>query len=281
MTVFQKVGIVGLGLIGGSLLKHIDEHLPEIDVYGVDANPDTLKKANPYCRDTGSSPYDFPKNLDIVFICVPPSSFLETVQQLATHMSADTIFTDVLSVKGDWIETVEALRLTQYFIWGHPMAGKEVSGFDSSESGLFNHRPYLLIRPETDRLLHDISAFLELFNVKTVVLDSAEDHDRIVAAVSHVPYVMSCLTLPDQDSGLRESAGPGFLDTTRVSGSSPEWGVDVLLGNKEAVLKRLSTIAEDLSSLSTFIENEDRLELTKWLSKKQADRTWYLNSDTE
>lgn len=278
MTVYQKVAIIGLGLMGGSILKRIHACCPGTDVYGVDADRSVLRKADPYLYQSSTSVYDLPESLDLVFICVPQSVFIDTVKAVANHVSPLTILTDILSVKGPSYTAVQALKLRHEFIWGHPMAGKEVSGFDNSEASLMVGKPYIVIGEEPKCPLDDFKSFITTLGSSVVSMKGVVEHDDAVGEISHFTYVMAVLTVPEQVGILNTILGPGFKDTTRVASSSPSWGVEVLLSNKALIEKRLAQLDVDIEQLRSFLKNDDAQGLSQFLERRRSIREQLLQS---
>jgi prephenate dehydrogenase len=272
MSVYNRIAVIGLGLMGGSLLKRIHAQFPGADLFAVDKNKEVLKKAGPLLFDGFQNIFDLPKDLDLVIIAVPQSAFISSVIDLSSHMSLDTIFTDILSVKSESYKQVDDLNLRHEFVWAHPMSGKEVSGFDNSEESLIIGSSYLIIKSDEERLLNDFSAFVTELGSTPVFMETAETHDKAVAKISHFPYLMSSLTVPEKEENLKSIIGPGFKDTTRIASSSPEWGVEVLLSNKEFILDDLKRVQADTELLKLLLENNDTEGLHSFLTTRKTIR---------
>ena len=278
MTVYQKIAIVGLGLMGGSLLKRIYACFPGTDVYGIDSDRDVLRKAEPYLYQGFTSIYDLPESLDLVFICVPQAVFVDTVKAISNQVSPLAILTDILSVKRTSFEAVKDLNLSHEFIWAHPMAGKEVSGFDNSEASLLVDKPYIVIGSFPERPLQDFKSFITALGATVVSMDDVSSHDAAVGEISHFPYLMASLTVPEEVGMLGDVLGSGFKDTTRVASSSSVWGVDVLISNKEIIQKKLTQLETNISRVNTFLNENDEKGLSQFLESRRAIRARLIQS---
>ncbi len=276
------VGIVGLGLIGGCLA--IDLKRLGHTVYGVSRRTATVTAAIAQGMVTGAGcDLGLMAQADIVFICTPMALILPTVQQLAEYLSGATIVTDVGSVKGEIVGAATALWPN--FVGGHPMAGKAESGLAAAEAHLFRERPYVVTPIETT----EAAAVEKVVAIATqlgsrVYTATPTAHDHAVAAISHLPVMVSasllhtCLQTPDVQvrTLAKELASSGFCDTSRVGGGNPELGTMMAQFNRSALLQSLQQYRYQLDTVIELIELEQWDALHHRLSIAQQERPNYL-----
>ena len=238
---FKKIGIIGLGLIGGSLAKafrHI-AHIERIVVADVNrATADAALAAG--CADAVVA-MDAPNfvcafdGCDALFICIPPHAACAMVTRFKGANIG--IVTDVTSVKMPIMKAAEGMG---NFIGGHPMAGSEGSGFGSADTHLFAKSTYVMCIPEDCTLLEDdIDAYRQLvmsIGANPIVMD-AMAHDCRVAVISHLPHVaafaLSTIVEESHDAEMRSLIGGGFRDTTRIAASSPSLWADIMSASSQ------------------------------------------------
>jgi len=248
----SKVGIFGLGLIGGSLAQLIHNLLPSTELWGLDSDPTTVRlaKESMLFEKVSNDLQTWPKNLDLVFICTPLSSLHEHLLTLSAYLEGPVILCDVGSLKSQ-ISTFTPLKPTQFFIPGHPMGGRESTGFVSSSASVLENAPFILCPKDSNSPgLKPLSDFLNALGFRITVLTPSV-HDQLVGFVSHFPYLMACLTLYAlKNSGvpselLRAIAGPGLKDETRIGASLPDWGTAIAIGNSSELISALSQLSSD------------------------------------
>lgn len=278
----MKIGIVGLGLIGGSL--GLDLQSQGHEVMGVSRRPATCQQAIDRGVVHRASPHlDSLTAAEIVFLCTPLDHLIPVAQELIPHLSSHTILTDVGSAKAAIVQTLEPLWPN--FIGGHPMAGKAESGLAVAQLGLFQGNPYVLTPtchtpPEAitvvTRLVQSLQA--DLYTC------SAEAHDRSVAWISHLPVMVSASLIAACDRELdptvktlaQQLASSGFRDTSRVGGGSPDLGVLMARYNRAALLAGLAQYQETIAQVQRWIEQENWEALMAFLEQTQAQRPPYL-----
>lgn len=270
---FSSVLIVGLGLIGGSLAKLIRHYYPDMRILGVDSHLDTCMAAvsGGIVDEAGLKMSELRSEPDCVFICVPIQHVVEGVEQVARAFPKVKVISDVASVKASIVVSRETLG-DILFVPGHPMAGIEKTGIDYSDLKIIEHATYVVVPQQGDgygMFCH----FLQSLSFKVVEMD-AKVHDTIVAAVSHVPYVMSSLTALNAKSrpiefqdGINKLKSSGFRDTTRVSHSDPVWGHDVCFYNRDAILKQLRDVQGQLNQLIRLVDVKDSKGLLAYFSR--------------
>lgn len=278
----MNIGIVGLGLIGGSL--GLDLRALGHQVLGVSRQEQTCQRAiERGVVDDASLNLTLLAAADIVFICTPIAAIAPTVKQLIPHLSPDAVLTDVGSVKATIVDQITPLW--HNFVGGHPMAGTADSGIDAAVSGLFAGNPYVLTPIETTptpavKRVEEIVRSL----TSRVYFCRPEDHDRAVASISHLPVMVSASLI---DSCMSESdptvlelaqqlASSGFRDTSRVGGGNPELGIMMARYNRESILRSLTSYRHSLDQIIGWIEQEDWQTLEKKLQETQVQRPKFL-----
>ena len=286
----MKIGIVGLGLIGGSL--GIDLRSRSVDgvqsrrhqIYAVSRQPETCQIAlQKGIADYSSTDFKILSETEIVFICTPIFAIASTIKQVTPHISPETIITDVGSVKQSIV--TECSQLWSNFIGGHPMAGTAESGINAALANLFTGAAYVFTptansKPEYVEKLQNLA--LELNAVPYVC--NAKIHDRAVSWISHLPVMVSASLIkaclqeePDILELAQILASSGFRDTSRVGGGNPELGVMMAKYNREEVLRSLYSYRDNLAKITNLIEAEDWDSLAQILAVNSEARPKFLN----
>ena len=278
----MKIGIVGLGLIGGSL--GIDLRSQGHQIYAVSRKLETCQIAlEKGIADYSSTEFEILSETEVVFICTPIFAIASTIKQIIPYISPETIITDVGSVKQSIV--TECSQLWSNFIGGHPMAGTTESGINAALANLFTGAAYVFtptadIKPEYVEKLKAIA--LELNAIPYVC--NAKVHDRAVSWISHLPVMVSASLIkaclqeePDILDLAQMLASSGFRDTSRVGGGNPELGVMMAKYNREEVLRSLYSYRDNLDKITGLIEAEDWDSLEQILEVNSKVRHKFLN----
>ncbi|MBD1870139.1 prephenate/arogenate dehydrogenase [Cyanobacteria bacterium FACHB-471] len=279
----MNIGIVGLGLIGGSLaldLRH--QHT----ILGVSRRPETCEQAIARQIVAHASPdLALMAKADVVFLCTPLGAIESTVTQLLPHLSSSTILTDVGSVKGSVVEAIAPHW--QNFVGGHPMAGTAESGLNAALTGLFVNRPYVLtpIDSTPAKAVETVAELARSLQAQ-VYHCSPEAHDRAVAWISHLPVMVSasliaaCLSESSAEVlALAQSiASSGFRDTSRVGGGNPELGRMMAEYNQDELVRSLHAYRHQLNQVITQIEQSDWDAVQQLLTQTQTARPQFLSA---
>ncbi|EGK90530.1 prephenate/arogenate dehydrogenase [Microcoleus vaginatus PCC 9802] len=277
----MNIGIVGLGLIGGSI--GLDLRLRGFNVFGVSSRLQTCSRAQARgVVNEASIHLSLMAAADVVFICTPLGSIEPIVRELVPYLSRDTIVTDVGSVKTPIVQAVSSLWPN--FVGGHPMAGTAESGIEAAVPDLFVGRPYVVTpTPQTPALAVDkVEEIARLLGAK-VYRCEPEEHDRAVAWISHLPLMASATLVAACDREgdrnivnlAQHLASSGFRDTSRVGGGNPELGVMVAKYNREELLRSLSIYRDSLDEFITDIEAQNWQALEHKLKQTQQARQNY------
>ena len=263
----MKIGIVGLGLIGGSVaLASCDAGH---EVYGTDENAETV--SNAISRNAIVSQLsieEMANQCDLIVLCVPSRTAAALVEQA---LSGSALVTDVSSVKVPICDAVSKLDSSyqERFIGGHPMAGSEQSGFDSARSNLFKNKMWIVVPPENNSLkfVTVIEEFVSSLGAEHCVL-SADQHDRLVAQISHLPQLASSALMNQASDQATDNeiilrlAGGGFRDMTRIAANNTKMWLDIVHDNAAEISKALESYIDSLQQLKHNIDesNVDGIE---------------------
>jgi arogenate dehydrogenase (NADP+) len=278
----MNVGIVGLGLIGGSLGLELRSQGHR--VLGVSRKLETCQRAMERgAVDDASLDLALLQQTDVIFICTPLGVMEATVLEMIPHLNPETVLTDVGSVKGWVVQTIAPLW--QNFVGGHPMAGTAESGIDAAQFNLFTGCAYVLTPTETtpQSAVECVEQVIRPLQTR-IYYCHPEEHDRAVAWISHLPVMVStsliAACLGEADTKVLELAqalaSSGFRDTSRVGGGNPELGVMMARYNREALLRSLTVYRKTLDRLVTHIQQEDWTSLEQELQHTQRDRPLFL-----
>lgn len=236
----MKIGVAGLGLIGGSIFKSLEAL--GYDVVGVSRSQGGKYK-NIYSEKTCLS------GCDVVFVCSPMNKVLEELRDLENYIKPETVVTDVSSLK----EFVSKEDFKFKFIPSHPMAGTEFSGFENSFDGLFKGAKWVLT-PKDGVVPNILEKIITDMGAKIVVTTPYE-HDEAVALISHMPLVLSqALYMTARDNELAKMlASSGFRDMTRLALSSEEMACDMVEKNSDNIEK---SILKLYSNIGNLIKND-------------------------
>jgi prephenate dehydrogenase len=266
---FEKIGIIGLGLIGGSLAKTIRRVNPNIEIVACDTNEDTLTKA----LDDGVISFGsveigaYFEDCRYLFLCTYVQGNLELLQKIAPYLKDTCILTDMGSVKSDIHKTMKDLGLSHYFIGGHPMAGSEKSGYEYSTPYMFENAYYIITNEEvSNQQVRDFESFLISLGCLTLVT-SPKNHDFMTATVSHLPHILAaCLVnlveeLDDSDQNMKSIAAGGFKDITRIASSNPQMWQEICLSNQEQIQIVAETFSDSLKKIQATIHASNQEDI--------------------
>jgi len=261
---FERLAIVGFGLIGSSIARAARARNIAHTVVAVDRSEAVLERVRALglAQDATSDVAAAAAGADHVLLCVPLGAYAEIARQLSPALAAGAIVSDVGSVKGSALAQVQPhLPKGVHFVPAHPVAGTEHSGPDAGFSTLFLNRWCILTPPDaTDEgAVSRVRAFWEALGASVEVMDAAH-HDLVLAITSHVPHLIAFnivataedLETVTESEVIKFSAG-GFRDFTRIAASDPTMWRDVFLHNKDAVLEMLGRFNEDLAALARAI----------------------------
>ncbi len=279
---FERIAVIGLGLLGGSIGLAVAEHLPASVTTGYDSDPATRARAaerglvGRVCQTAAEAVRD----AELVILCVPVGAMGAAAAEIAGALPAGALVSDVGSSKQSVAKALAEALPGHAIIPAHPVAGTERSGPDAGFASLFQQR-WCIVTPSDDAnplLLTRLVQFWEVLGANVEIMD-AQHHDRVLAVTSHLPHLIA-YTIVGTASDLEEvtrgevikySAG-GFRDFTRIAASDPTMWRDVFLSNKDAVLEMLQRFSEDLTALQRAIRVGDGDELFEQFTRTRAIR---------
>ena len=277
----NKITIIGVGLIGGSLAKAIKENDLAKVVFGFGRDLNRLEKAQKanVIDQFSTNLKDAINDSDIVIIATPVGSFQDILSEIKPFLTSKIVISDVGSTKTN-IASIVSQTLgdySNYFIPAHPIAGKEKSGFEASESNLFNNRKVIITPLETSST-DSINLIQKMWEGTGADVDfmSPESHDELLGMTSHLPHMLAFSLvnyLISKNPSASIYAAGGFKDFSRIaSGDAVMWR-DICIQNKDQIIDHIRGYQKTLNSLVDAIENEnsDELDLLFTSAKKTRD----------
>ncbi len=265
MTVmFEKVAVLGLGLIGSSLCHGMREHNLAKVIAGHARSAETRQTALElgFVDEVHKKAMDTIKGADLVILCVPVGACGALAAEIGPHLKVGAILTDVGSVKGAIVRDCGPhVPQGVHFIPGHPIAGTEQSGPRSGFAALFHGRWCILTpTPGSDeQAVAKLTQFWQALGSLVDIMD-AEHHDLVLAITSHLPHLIAYTTVATAadlesvtNSEVIKYSASGFRDFTRIAASDPTMWRDVFLNNKDAVLEMLGRFSEELAVLQRAV----------------------------
>jgi prephenate dehydrogenase len=272
MKLFNKVAIVGTGLIGGSIALAIKKEGLANEVVGVSRHKKNLLLAKRKgAIDRGSQALSIIKDADLLILATPVDVIMDLAPRIAKFIGKDCIVTDVGSTKGKIVPVLG--KAFSNYVGSHPLAGSEKRSIANAHAGIFKGT-LCILTPAKDtpqRALARIKTLWRKLGARTVLL-TPETHDRILAFVSHLPHSVAFSLMNSIPSGYLKFAAAGLKDTTRIAASESGLWVDILLSNRKNMLKSIEFFQSNLSKIKAAIQKRDKRQLTLILKKAQLKR---------
>lgn len=272
-----NISIVGLGLIGGSFAKSLRK-CGFKNLWAIDINQENLRKAEELnIIDKGFTNPSIPlSKSDITIICLYPELVVKFIQDNLKNFKENSIITDATGVKSNIVEVIQNLiRDDIDFIGGHPMAGKESKGFDISSAKIFENADYILTptmrnKPENIKLLKEI---IKEMKFEKIVETSVKDHDEMIAYVSQLPHIIAT-SIMNNSMADKENicSGGSFRDITRVSNVNSDLWVELLIENKDNVVKQIKDFITQLEVIENLIDLKDYHKLKEIFDKGRENK---------
>jgi len=260
----QTVGVVGLGLIGGSIARAYKQ--AGWTVYGFDANPSIHQFAIIEGILDGVLDKESIKECCLVHVAVVPDAACKWIQDHSCEISKETILIDDCGTKRGITEIgfEEARKYGFTYVGGHPMAGTHLNGYKNSRASMFQNASMIIVPPAFDdiNLFERVKSLLLPMGLKRVVFTTAQDHDRMIAYTSQLPHVVSnaFIKSPSAQQHKGYSAG-SFRDLTRVAWLNENMWTELFLDNKEYLLSEIKTIISNLQEYADAMEQDDAARL--------------------
>lgn len=282
MPLIQRMAVVGVGLIGGSLARVLREKNEVKEIIGIGRTEKNLRRAvelgviDSYSHD----PREGVKGADLVFLSTPVCSIRKLVSDIAPFLSAGCVVTDGGSVKGEITEMCESIMPEgTFFVGAHPIAGTERSGVEASFSTLYSGKR-CIITPTNNTDKAALEKVVKMWETagSDVVLMDAEKHDRIVAAISHLPHMVA-YTLVNAvegydrlDEGILKYSAGGFRDFTRIASSDPSMWRDITLMNRDGILEMMDLYIKYFNRLRSLVAQRDGAALESFFAESKKSR---------
>lgn len=264
----MRVGIVGMGLMGGSFALALHEARPELDLVGSDPDPKAMRDA----VGRGMVSAGDARAADVVVLAAP----IPTLPEILSSLSGTAaVVTDMASTKALVMKWAAAAGVD--LVGGHPMCGREQTGLRAADAGLFRGAPWVLTRdqPQVTELVEAVGA--------TPIFMDAERHDRLVAGVSHVAFMLSvayvlALAADDDWPEMQEIAGPGFRDISRLASGNPELYAAIVSTNGERIAEVLKSVEAALVRLRRHLEARDGRLVELFEEARRVRERWAITS---
>lgn len=278
----ERIAILGIGLIGGSLARALKRNNSVGKIIAYDRNEDALEKAYTLgvADEIYTNPIEAVENADIIILATPITAMGKLIKEIMPHVKDDAVLSDVGSTKGSVLEsiTAELGYLPERFVPAHPIAGTEKHGVENSFESLFDNRKTLVI-PHLENSHDAVRTIHEMWKAagSTTEEMGVKHHDQVLAATSHIPHLLAYATvdtlanLDDRAEIFRFAAG-GFRDFTRISASDPDLWADICLQNRESILEVLVAYQKNIDLLRHALEDGDRETMRKVFARAKHAR---------
>ena len=276
---FNKAAILGVGLLGASFGLALKKHGICRHVTGYGRSISNLERAaaRGIIDSFAADPASACSGADIILLAAPVGSFVDLARRASSSLKKGAVVTDVGSVKGRMVRALEDIMPEGvHFVGAHPIAGSDRSGIDFADPALFKDA-FCIVTP-TDRTepsaLGLVTGLWERLGSKVTSMDP-ELHDRVYAAVSHLPHIIAYAmmnTVSDIDSSYLSFCGQGFRDMTRIAASSPEIWTDISLLNKENLREMIAIFRENLDRIDTSLKDSAADALKSHFSRARTLR---------
>lgn len=286
---FQRLALIGCGLMGGSLSLAMQRAQLVEHVTGCSNSPDTLAQALHVgaLHSTSASVPEAVAQADLIVIAVPVAATGSVLEQIAGNIRADALMMDVGSTKQNVVADAQNALGAQFgqFVPAHPIAGKEVAGIANADADLYRGKQVILTpQPDTKLgFLQQASSLWEALGCQVQTM-SPQAHDTTFAAISHLPHMsafalMHCILHQKDAAGILALAGSGFRDFSRIAASDPRIWRDIFLCNREEILNQTQRFIESLQTFAQAVENNEGEQLQALIAQaSQARHQWYMTT---
>lgn len=270
--------IVGLGLIGGSLAKAIRKNIVFKNLWAIDVDENVLKTAKDEgVIDEGYLSPQIPLSVsDITIFCTYPTIAVEIIKNNINYFKSHSIVTDTSGIKNNIVKELKSIMKNDVeFIGGHPMSGKESSGYEFSDGCIFSNAEYILT-PDDDTSDCSISVLTELIKgmgFKGVSVMSAQTHDKRIAFTSQLPHIIACALMNNHnfDEGY-QCIGGSLRDMTRIADINSDLWCELLYENKENILDELDNFMLDINMIYDILRKDDVKSMKSMMNTSSVRR---------
>ncbi len=287
VSMVDRICIVGVGLIGGSLARALKATGACKEIVGTSRHSAQLKKAKQLnVIDRFETDISIAvKNANIVVVCVPVGAVDGVFESLAACVSENTIITDVGSTKRSVTMSADKLLgpYSRNFVPAHPIAGLEKNGVEASSADLFRQRRVIITPTENTQknAINQVRSMWEKTGAQVVQMD-VDHHDDVLAATSHLPHLLAyslvdTLSQLDEKTEIFKYAAGGFRDFTRIASSDPTMWHDICLSNSTAILAALDIFSRDLKKLEQALKEKDSQFILDIFQRAKKSRDTFCN----
>jgi prephenate dehydrogenase len=285
---WEKVTLIGVGLLGGSIGLALRQRKLAREVYGFVRRQDAVResvRAGAVTR-AGTDLLAAVQGADLIILCTPIAQMERLAGQLIPALKKGAVVTDVGSVKAPVVRTLSPMirQAGAQFVGSHPMAGSENGGVKAARPGLFIDA-VCVVTPQAasgKAAVRQVERFWESLGARVLTMDAAL-HDKLVSRASHLPHLLASALAaqvldPRQDKRQADLCATGFRDTTRVASSSPEMWRDIALANRKNLVRDLAQFEKRLLALRKCLERADEIQLERFLAEAQQLRANWKHS---
>jgi prephenate dehydrogenase len=274
-----NIALIGLGLMGGSLALSLKGRCRHLSAYDPDQSTLELARRQEIVHHADSDPAKILADADLVILACPVPAIVEWLHRLPEYIQHPCIVLDIGSSKRTIVAALETLPANFDPIGGHPICGRERLSLENAERFLYRDAPFVLTPLErtSENARSAALQIVEALGADPIWLD-ADDHDRILAATSHLPYLLSAalaLATPDDCTPL---VGPGFRSTSRLAGTPSSMMLGVLQSNRDNVLASIANFRYSLDILESALKTDDRNDLQSALDSSRSNYQSLISS---
>jgi len=270
-----KIGIIGLGFMGGCIAKTLIKSDKIEEICAFDINKESIQIAyNEGNITKAATRIEELKDSDIIFLCTPVGLIPEFAKKLKNIVKKDCIITDIGSTKRTILDSIKEININ--FIGGHPMVGSERTGYDTSNDYLFENAYYILINNNNEKNIEKMKEIIKELKAIPILLDD-KSHDYIMAAISHVPHVIASALvnlvkeLDNSDEKMKQLAAGGFKDITRIASADPIMWEHICKENEDEIVLVLEKYINNLKYIKEKIGSKNEMYEFFKTSKEYRD----------
>ncbi|MDK1029925.1 MAG: prephenate dehydrogenase [Anaerolineae bacterium] len=268
----STIAIIGLGLMGGSIALSLKERCRRIKALDPDQETLKLAKRQAIVHEADSDPTKILRDVDLVILACPVPDIVDWTQRLPEFIQSPCIVFDVGSSKRTIVTALETLPGNFDPIGGHPICGRENLSLKSAERFLYRDAPFVFsaLSRTSERARSAALQIVTALGANLIWLD-ADDHDRILAFTSHMPYLLASALALATTEDAAPIIGPGFRSSARLAGTSSSMMLGVLLSNRDNILASFAQIREALTNIESILKSSDRSALKNILDESYGN----------
>lgn len=273
----MNIGIVGLGLIGGTYARSLRSY--PYKIYGIDISQDSIDFAlSENIIDYGTTePKSVLKELDVVFLCLYPNETVKFVRNNITHFKRDAIISDVVGIKRSLIDSLDVYKDDDVeFVFAHPIAGREKIGVTYSDSNIFKDANFVITptKKNTDEAINLIETLAKQMGFKNVSRITDVEHDDIIAFTSQLTHAIaiSLVNSDDEKYDTKLFIGDSYKDLTRIAMINEKLWAELFLKNKDFLVKKINNFEKQLDIIKEALANKDQEKLEEIMKSSTEKR---------